>query len=241
MAVGYLRVILICVAAIAAGIVLGNGAVYFFNKMPGIWLTDYGQTPSEELLHPTKQRIRSTPWKYVFTGFFIAIGIYLGVDNLSYTIPALAAIWLLVEMSAADIKYMIVPDQLIILLAATGIGFIPHHEGGPLSGIWGALLGFGVVGLIAILGRLIYRRTAIGGGDIKLFGALGLACGIDGVIFVFIVSTFLSAGHFVWQMIRKKAKAGDERPMVPYIAAATILYMVFFHNLLYNNFINIAI
>lgn len=241
MAVGYLRVILICVAAIAAGIVLGNGAVYFFNKMPGIWLTDYGQTPSEELLHPTKQRIRSTPWKYVFTGFFIAIGIYLGVDNLSYAIPALAAIWLLVEMSAADIKYMIVPDQLIILLAATGIGFIPHHEGGPLSGIWGALLGFGVVGLIAILGRLIYRRTAVGGGDIKLFGALGLACGIDGVIFVFIVSTFLSAGHFVWQMIRKKAKAGDERPMVPYIAAATILYMVFFHNLLYNNFINIAI
>lgn len=241
MAVGYLRVILICVAAIAAGIVLGNGAVYFFNKMPGIWLTDYGQTPSEELLHPTKQRIRSTPWKYVFTGFFIAIGIYLGVDNLSYAIPALAAIWLLVEMSAADIKYMIVPDQLIILLAATGIGFIPHHEGGPLSGIWGALLGFGVVGLIAILGRLIYRRTAVGGGDIKLFGALGLACGIDGVIFVFIVSTFLSAGHFVWQIIRKKAKAGDERPMVPYIAAATILYMVFFHNLLYNNFINIAI
>lgn len=241
MAVGYLRVILICVAAIAAGVVLGNGAVYFFNKMPGIWLTDYGQTPSEELLHPTKQRIRSTPWKYVFTGFFIAIGIYLGVDNLSYAIPALAAIWLLVEMSAADIKYMIVPDQLIILLAATGIGFIPHHEGGPLSGIWGALLGFGVVGLIAILGRLIYRRTAIGGGDIKLFGALGLACGIDGVIFVFIVSTFLSAGHFVWQIIRKKAKAGDERPMVPYIAAATILYMVFFHNLLYNNFINIAI
>lgn len=241
MAVGYLRVILICVAAIAAGIVLGNGAVYFFNKMPGIWLTDYGQTPPEELLHPTKQRIRSTPWKYVFTGFFIAIGIYLGVDNLSYAIPALAAIWLLVEMSAADIKYMIVPDQLIILLAATGIGFIPHHEGGPLSGIWGALLGFGVVGLIAILGRLIYRRTAIGGGDIKLFGALGLACGIDGVIFVFIVSTFLSAGHFVWLLIRKKTKAGDERPMVPYIAATTILYMVFFHNLLYNNFINIAI
>lgn len=241
MVISYLRVILICAAAIAVGILLGNGAVYFFNKMPGTWLTDYGQTPSEELLHPTKQRIRSTPWKYVFTGFFITIGIYLGIDNLSYAIPALVAIWLLVEMSAADIKYMIVPDQLIILLATTGIGFIPHHEGGPLSGIWGALLGFGVVGLIAVLGRLIYRRTAVGGGDVKIFGALGLACGLDGVIFVFIVSTFLSAGHFVWLLMRKKAKPGDERPMVPYIAAATILYMVFFHTLLYNNFIDITI
>lgn len=241
MAVGYLRVILICVAAIAAGIVLGNGAVYFFNKMPGIWLTDYGQTPSEELLHPTKQRIRSTPWKYVFTGFFIAIGIYLGVDNLSYAIPALAAIWLLVEMSAADIKYMIVPDQLIILLAATGIGFIPHHEGGPLSGIWGALLGFGVVGLIAIPGQINLQADCDRWRRYKALRSVGTGMRVDGVIFVFIVSTFLSAGHFVWQMIRKKAKAGDERPMVPYIAAATILYMVFFHNLLYNNFINIAI
>ena len=44
--------LIICGAAIAAGILLGNGAVYFFNKMPGKWLCDYGHEPYEELMHP---------------------------------------------------------------------------------------------------------------------------------------------------------------------------------------------
>ena len=41
-----------CLAAVLAGIFAGNGAVYFFNKMPAAWLTDYGEKPSEELLDP---------------------------------------------------------------------------------------------------------------------------------------------------------------------------------------------
>ena len=36
-----------CIAAILIGILAGNGAVYFFNKIPGKWLCDYGQEKSE--------------------------------------------------------------------------------------------------------------------------------------------------------------------------------------------------
>ena len=139
-----IRALLICGAAIGLGIVLGNGAVYFFNRIPGKWLTDYDAEPSEELLRPTRQRVRSTPWKYVFTGFFICCGIYLGLRDPAYALPALAAMWLLLEMSIADLKYMIVPDQLVLLLGVTSLGFITRHRGGPLDAVWGALLGFGV-------------------------------------------------------------------------------------------------
>ena len=59
----YARTIIICAAAIAAGIIMGCGAVYIFNKIPGKWLCDYGKEPDEELLHPTRQRINSVPWK----------------------------------------------------------------------------------------------------------------------------------------------------------------------------------
>lgn len=226
--------LIICVAAIGIGILLGNGAVYFFNKMPGKWLCDYGQEPSEELLHPTCQRVKSTPWKYVFTGFFIVIGIKLGLEDPLFAIPALAAIWLLLEMSIADIKYMIVPDQLIMLLVITGLGFIPHHAFGVLDCIRGAAIGFGVLAVIAVVGRLIYKKPAVGGADIKLFAALGLALGTDGIISVFVISTFLSAGHFIWLMIKRGAKLSDERPMVPYISAAAIIYLVILHKMSYN-------
>lgn len=226
--------LIICAAAIGIGVLLGNGAVYFFNKMPGKWLCDYGQEPSEELLHPTCQRVKSTPWKYVFTGFFIVAGITMGLQNPLYAIPALIAIWLLLEMSIADIKYMIVPDQLIMLLVITGLGFIPHHAFGVMDCIRGAAIGFGVLAVIAVVGRLIYKKPAVGGADIKLFAALGLALGTDGIISVFVISTFLSAGHFIWLMIKRGAKLSDERPMVPYISAAAIIYLVILHKMSYN-------
>ena len=67
----YISVLVTCAAAIAAGIILGNSTVYFFNRLPGHWLVDYGETPDEELLHPTRQRLVSVPWKYVFSGIFV--------------------------------------------------------------------------------------------------------------------------------------------------------------------------
>ena len=225
---------IICGAAIGAGVVLGNGAVYFFNRMPGKWLCEYDEEPSQELLHPTCQRVKSTPWKYVFTGFFVVIGITLGLQNPLYAFPALIAIWLLLEMSIADIKYMIVPDQLIMLLVITGLGFISHHVFGIMDCLVGAAVGFGVMLLIAVIGRLMYKKPAVGGADVKLFAALGLVLGTDGIVAVFVISTFLSSGHFIWMMVRKGAKLTDERPMVPYIAAAATIYLVILHEMSYN-------
>lgn len=98
----HLMMILTCVFFLILGIFLGNGAVYFFNKMPGNWLVDYGQEPDEELLRPTHQRVKSTPWKYVFTGLFIVVGIAMGRDDPYYGFAAVFALWLLLEMSIAD-------------------------------------------------------------------------------------------------------------------------------------------
>lgn len=226
--------LIICGAAIGAGVVLGNGAVYFFNRMPGKWLCDYDEEPSQELLHPTCQRVKSTPWKYVFTGFFIVAGITMGLQNPLYAFPALIAIWLLLEMSIADIKYMIVPDQLIMLLVLTGLGFIRHHAFGVMDCLLGAAVGFGVLLIIVLISKIFYKEPAVGGADIKLFAALGLALGTDGIIAVFVISTFLSAGHFIWMMVKKGAKLTDERPMVPYIAAAATIYLVILHEMSYN-------
>ena len=76
------------------------------------------------------------------------IGIYLGLKDPLYAVAALASCWLLLEMSIADIKYRIVPDQLIMLLVLNAIGYIPYHNRGPLDGLWGAAIGFGVMLLL---------------------------------------------------------------------------------------------
>lgn len=265
--------IVACMAGVLCGVLLGCGAVVCFNRLPGRWLCDYDEEPDEELAHPTRQRVRSTPWKYVFSALFAVLAIYLFVggrdalaalftagdaaaggqmaeiagqtggaagfgalfgmagftkmlSNMGYGLAVLAALWLLLLMSVADVKYRIVPDQLVLLLAVCGCGFIPFHPGGPLSGIWGGLAGMGIFLLIALLGRLLFHRETVGGGDMKLFGALGLCTGLSGVLTVFVLTSLLSAAHFVWLLARRRAKPTDRRPLVPYIAISAGLYLV---------------
>lgn len=222
----YLIIIIKCLITILAAILLGNGAVYFFNRMPGQWFVDYGEVPSEELLHPTEQRIKSHPWKVVFTMFFVIIGIWMVMDDERFAVAAALSMWILIELAIADVKYRIVPDQLLILLAITTLGYIPYFSGWRWC-VYGALLGFGFVAMIALIGRLIYGKNTIGGGDIKLFAILGVIAGPFGILEIFVMSTLFSIVHFMILLAQKKIHKGDSQPMVPYITAAAIIYLAF--------------
>ena len=214
------------IIAVLIGVLQGNGAVYFFNKMPASWLCDYGETPSEELLNPTTQRIKSNPWKYLFSMGFVILNTKLVVDDWQFALAASAALWILLELALSDKKYSIVPDQLLILLAVTAIGIIPFHSSWKAP-LLGALIGFSIMMLIALVGKLAYRRDTLGGGDIKLFSALGLIAGPKGILFIFAATTLLSAACFAYLLAKKRAKITDSLPMVPYIATSAAFYLVF--------------
>ena len=219
-------IVIACLAAIFVGVLEGNGAVYAFNHLPAKWLCDYGEEPSAELRDPYTQRVKSVPWKYIFSMLFVVLNIRLVLLDPQYALAATAALWLLLEMAIADRKYRIVPDQLIALLAGTGFGFFPYLSLKECA--LGAAVGFGFMGAIALLGKLAYKREALGGGDIKLFTALGLITGPSGVILIFLATALLSAGHMVFLLARRKIKRTDTLPMVPYIAVCAGLYLVFF-------------
>ncbi len=232
-----LQILITCAVAIVLGVILGSGAVYVFNRIPAAWLTDYGEEPSEELKDTTTQRVKSVPWKYVFTGLFIALGIYLGVHDLSIALPVMIAIWLLLLMSIADIKYMIVPDQLIMLLVLTGLGFLPqkialYHRHAVYDSLMGAAAGLILMLIIALFSRAIYKKWVLGGADIKLFTAIGFLTGLYGVLIIFVLSTVLSGLHFAYLLIRQKVRLRETRPMVPYIALAFGIYFLFIRNLI---------
>lgn len=216
-----------CLSAVLVGIFAGNGAVYCFNHMPAQWFCDYGEKPTEEMLDTYTQRVKSYPWKFILTMFFVVIDIKLVMDDWQFAVGAVCAIWLLVELSMADLKYRIVPDQLVILLAVSALGFIPYH-GSWTDCLWGGLTGFGIMGFTALLGKMTYRRETLGGGDIKLFASLGLISGLTGILIIFALTALISGGHLVWLLVRKKIKKNDTVPMVPYIAIASVIYFVFF-------------
>ena len=235
--------------AVLAAVLLGNGAVYLFNHMPAGWFCDYGEEPGQgkaqapeqkaplsqaggakdkfsDLYDPYTQRVKSTPWKYYFSMLFIVVGLYLVRDDWVYTIAVMLICWILLELAISDIKYRIVPDQLLVLLALSAIGTVQFHSGWQ-DMLYGAIAGLGIMTVTALIGKAMYRRDTVGGGDIKLFAALGLVLGVRGVLVVFVLSALLSGAHMVWMLARKKIKRKDTIPMVPYIALSAGVYLVF--------------
>ena len=86
---------------------------------------------------------------------------------------------------------------------ADRIGLYPFH-GNWLDCLIGGAVGFGVMGFVAILGKMAYRRDTLGGGDIKLFASLGLITGLNGILIIFVIATLISAAHLIWLLARKK-------------------------------------
>lgn len=220
-------VLIIIAVAIPTGYVAGNAAVYAFNRIPATWLVDYDEIPDEKAVSEGKQRVKSVPWKYVFAASFIVVGIYLGLKNWLYAIPAMIALWLLLLVALGDVKYKIIPDQLCFLLAITAMGFVPFHDE-CLNILWGAVLGFSAVVAVNFAGKLIFKRDAIGFGDAKLCGVLGLILGWKWIGIAMVAGAFLAGIWAAAGLLTKRLAPGDEQPLGHFIAAAAGVVIIFF-------------
>lgn len=221
-----LKLLIIIGLAIIAGIFAGNSAVVVFNRLPASWLCDYHVEPDGDLKQPGSQRIKSYPWKAAFSMLFVLVAVKLAVSDWQYALAALVSLWALLIIAIADHKYMIIPDQFVILLALSAFGYVPYHQSF-LSPLWGALIGGGCMLVIGVTGKLIFKKEALGFGDVKLFAAVGLVTGPVGVAVILAASSFLSCVVFGIGLLRKKIKRTDVLPLGPYIAFSTAVYLVF--------------
>lgn len=220
-----MAVIIIKVAAsIVLGVLAGFGAVYIFNKIPAAWLCDYGEKPSAELTDPYIQRVKGFPWRWIYSAGFICLLIRLSFFDIQFAAAGLFACWAMLIIGLADLKYMIIPDQFVIMLALTAFGFIPYH-GGISDPLFGALAGGGVMLMVGVLGGAAFKREVMGFGDVKLFACLGLVLGIKGTVVVLLGSSILSGIAAVIGLASGKYKKGDEKPLGPYICGCGICYI----------------
>lgn len=221
------------VIATAAAILFGNGSVVAFNHIPEKWFEDWDDNENRvlpprlvEADNAGRQRLPSTPWKFIFMGMFMVVGVYLAVSTgAMYEIASLCTLVVLLEMAISDQLYKIVPDQLQILLAVTALGFIFYNENWwePLAGAGlGLLIGLSILGL-----GLIFKSGSLGGADIKFFAAIGLILGRRGVLIVFILTTLIFAIESTFLMITRRCTLKDHNAMLPAGFIATLLYLLF--------------
>lgn len=210
-------------AALVA-VLAGFSAVAIFNGMPPSWLTDYGETPSEELLDRSKPRINRNPWAYILSVVLSLAFIKFIFIDYRFFACGVVLMWTLAVMSLSDAKYRIIPDQFVILAFISGFGFIPFIDSWQAQLI-GLLIGGGIMFLVAILSKFALKQIAVGGGDIKLFAALGLCLGVKGVVAVMILTCLIMGIYALFKIGKGELSIKDSLPMVPYIFVSTGLYL----------------
>ena len=225
----YVFMIIKSVISVIIALLLGNGAVVWFNNMPVRWFQEEGGILPPSLIadiESERQRLASTPWKLVFTVFFGASGVFLSIrESSQFMIAGMLLIFIVTMMAICDAKYRIIPDQLNVLLAVSAVGFVSFNEK-LIDPIYGSLIGM-LLGLATYgLGRLIYHKTVIGGADIKFYISIGLVTGMHGVIAIFILISVFALIHIIYLSITKKFDADEHRPMLVYALPAVTLYVL---------------
>ena len=239
-------------ASILIGFFAGPAAVYVFNHMPAGWLCEYGEDPAEDpRLAAGEKRIKENPWRWVYAVGFIGLCLRLSLfeyeeDGLLSVQPevtamttqlaaaGLIACWILLIIALADLKFMIIPDQFVLLLALSSIGFAPlwrHESSGweTLNGFWqpliGMVIGGGFMLLCAIAGKLIFRQEAFGFGDVKLCAAMGLVLGINGTVAAVAAAVIISGFFAAAGLASGRYRKGDRKPLGPYLCGCAIAYI----------------
>ncbi|WOE76287.1 prepilin peptidase [Alterisphingorhabdus coralli] len=87
--------------------------------------------------------------------------------------------WLLLPLAWLDMRHYWLPDPLVIVLALGGLGLGMTGLFPPplLDRIIGGIGGFVALAAVSIAYRALRGRDGLGGGDPKLFGAIGLWLG----------------------------------------------------------------
>jgi leader peptidase (prepilin peptidase)/N-methyltransferase len=134
-----------------------------------------------------------------------------------------------------DIEHMIIPDRVSLGGIVLGLGFsalVPalHHERTALGGLGasflGAVAGSGLLWITAVLGKLAFKKDAMGMGDVKLLGAIGAFLGWVSVLFTVMISSFLGAIVGLSLVLARRKEMQSRIPYGPYLALAALVWLL---------------
>ena len=129
----------------------------------------------------------------------------------SYLVQAWIFFSLLLTVTLTDLYWQLIPNKILI---AFGIPLFLLRPS-----IAGAIIGFLFFYGTSLLGKLLFKKETIGGGDIKLYLVIGL---VLGVYSLFLSITISSAIALAYILVFAKDKS-KPIPFAPFIALGSII------------------
>ena len=147
----------------------------------------------------------------------------LSVQTLIYIILSSA----LIIIAFIDLNEQIVPD--VISLPGIIIGFILSFFVPYISFInsaLGVVVGGGIILIIGLAGSVIFKKEAMGGGDVKLAAMIGAFLGWRYMVISLFLGFFLGALAGIFLILSKIKRKEDMVPFGPFIALGSIITLL---------------
>ena len=149
------------------------------------------------------------------------------------TIKFMFLIPMLIIAFMVDYKLQIIPNRLTLTIFELGLVFtfaetlLNINVGINIfvNNLLGMLVGGGIFLLITLIGGIIAGKEAMGFGDVKLMGALGLFFGWLNMILISVMAFLFAAIVSIIILISRKKKMNEYIPFGPFIVVASMIPM----------------
>jgi len=207
------------------GIIVGQFVDWCNERLP-----EYKKVFSKEFF---KEYLKKCRPKYIlmvliaiaYIGLLYRFGFSIETLKFAFLIPMLASSFCI------DLKLQIIPNRLTLTIFEFGLLFtflevILNINAGInvfIHNILGMLVGAGIFLLITLIGGFIAGKEAMGFGDVKLMGAIGLFFGWIDIIIISILAFFFAAIVSVGILILRRKKINEYIPFGPFIVVGAII------------------
>ncbi len=137
---------------------------------------------------------------------------------------------MLLSAFVIDYKLQIIPNRLNLTIFETGliVTFIEgmYSQSLAINNLLGSIVGAGIFLMLTLVGGAIAGKEAMGFGDVKFMGALGLFFGWLNIIEVSVIAFLLAAIISIALIITKIKKTDEYIPFGPFIVIASLVVTI---------------
>lgn len=211
----------IAIVFTALGAISALPMARILNTMPAKCFCDYGEEPQKHHNPPRITGKQTAVCALLLAMMFSLLAVRFGLSVKTVALCLFCVV--LVMVAVSDLKYCIIPDELIIAGCVCAVAAVfPDVLSGTgimqcLSPVFGALIGGGIILIINLLGRLLYKKDALGMGDLKLMTVCGIACGAGGTLIALLAGILSAAVWFSVGILTKRARSDEFLPLGPFL------------------------
>ncbi len=141
----------------------------------------------------------------------------------------------LITATFIDFEFYIIPNEITYggvvagaVLSAIFPGRFHGAEtwlGGLLQALLGIIVGGGILMLVAWAGEKVFRKEAMGMGDVKLMGMVGAFLGWRSILFTLLIASLVGSIVGISLMMLERKGKSDPIPFGPYLALGALVWI----------------